>query len=694
MFIKFLSAINCVLTAILLAATSRADEGLWTFDDPPTKALKEKYGFEPNDQWLEHLRLSAIRVGRQSGALVSPHGLVITSHDVVLPFIQQLSSAKQDFVAHGFYAKKMSDELKCPGLEVARLVATKEVTRQIQSAVTPGMSAAQAAQARLTEQKNLIEEVAEKGLHAEVISLFEGGAYWLYQYETFTDVRLVMAPENRAAHLGGAAVSYTFPRYDLNIAFLRVYRDGRPLQSKQYLKWSDAGAAAQELVFAAGHPWFTSRLETVDQLALYLPLHQYYLTLMEMEQSALEAYAEQGAEQQRLAEPRIMRLNDGCKAWAGRIRSLADKEDQAARAAAERSLRREVNSRPEWKKGYGAAWDRIARVIKRHGDSYRRRFVRQTSSSHGWLGRAVTLVMYVQQVELPDAERLDGFHEAQLASTRSRILSPQPLHPQYEAVLVAAGFRYALKELPRNDALARVLLSLGDLDRAVSQITATTRMGDLEFRRQLLQDGASAVDRSTDPLIVLARQLTPLITADKIWIKKKWDGVIDPASKLVTQARLAVYGEEAYSNATSSLRLTYGTVRGYSSNTTPVPPLTTLYGLYNQALGYEQRGDWKLPRRYWQQKKKLKLATPVNFIADFDIISSDAGSPVVNRLGELVGLVSQVNYPGLAGAFYFDPHQNRGIAVHSAYIIEALRKLYDAHGLADEVQLGRNPSKR
>ncbi|RMF69442.1 MAG: S46 family peptidase [Calditrichaeota bacterium] len=682
------SALVAFLCAGLLISNSAADEGMWTFDNPPVKQLQEKYGFTPTQEWLDHVRLASVRFNDGgSGAFVSPYGLVMTNHHVAVGQLQKLSSEKQDYVATGFYARTAEEELKCPDLELNVLMSMEDVTQRVLSAVKEGMTEEEALKARKAEIAKIEKESLEKtGLRSNVIDLYHGGEYWLYRYKKYTDVRLVFAPERQAAYFGGDMDNFTYPRYDLDVAFFRVYEDGKPVKPQHYLKWNNDGVKKDELVFVSGNPGSSNRLHTYAQLE-YLRDYQYPLILkyIDLRIKILQEYAKKGPEQERRALVQLFGLNNAKKALTGEYQGLLDKDLMAKKKQEEEAFRAKVASNDEWMKTYGDAWDVIADVTKKQAHMAKANFYRSLRGSR-LASIATNIVRYVTEIKKPDGERLDGFHDAQLESLKFRLFSPAPVYLDMEEAILAGTLQMSLEELGPDDPFIKTVLNGKSPQEVARTLFEKTKLADVAYRKSLVEGGEKAVKKSKDPLIVLARKLDPMLREQIKWRKEHVESILTPASEKIAKARFAVYGKSVYPDATFTLRLSYGTVKGFPVNGTRAPYKTTLYGLYDRALSFDKQGDYRLPDRFWQRQDKLNLATPVNFVSTCDIIGGNSGSPVINRKGELVGLIFDGNIQSLPGRFMYDEKVNRAVAVHSAYIIEALRKLYDANTLADEIE--------
>jgi hypothetical protein len=671
-----------------LARPTSAEEGMWTFDNPPLKPLKEQYGFEPAKEWLEHVRLASVRFNDGgSGSFVSPNGLTLTNHHVALGQLQKISTAERDYVRNGFFARTREEEVKCPDLELNVLVSLEDITTRVQGAAKKGMSDEDALKARKAEIAKIEKESLDAtGLRSDVVTLYNGGEYWLYRYKKYTDIRMVFAPEQLIAFFGGDPDNFTFPRHDLDFALFRVYENDQPIESKHYLKWSENGAADGELVFVSGHPGSTDRLTTLAGLELQRDhLLPRAIKTRERRVAALRKYAAQGTEQNRQASRPIFYGENSLKAFGGMLEGLRDPSLIAKKQQDEAEFRRLVSNNPAWKKAYGSAWDELATAAKNYlGLMKPFRYRRLTGSSMANL--ALRVVQYVAEVKKPDGVRLDGFHDAQLESTRFELFSPAPLYAGMEEVLLANTLQEAVDELGSDDPYVRAVLGGRTPAEVAREAIAGTKVADAEFRKSLVEGGESAVQNSTDPLIALARKVDPFVREMQKRYEDKVESIEAAAGEKIGKARFAAYGKSLYPDSTFTLRLTYGSVKGYPMNGTQAPTKTTFYGLYDRAYSFDLKDPYELPERYLEGKNQLNLATPLNFVSTCDIIGGNSGSPVINRNAELVGLIFDGNIESLVGNYVYNGEKNRAVAVHSAAIVEVLRKLYDAGSLADELQ--------
>ena len=682
------AALPVLLLSLLTAApVLRADEGMWTYDNLPLKQLKTRYGFEPTQTWLDHLRLASVRFNDGgSGSFVSAEGLVLTNHHVARGQLQKVSTPQMDYVQTGFMARTRAEELACPDLELNVLVSMENVTDKVMAAAKPGMAGKDANDARKATMGRLEKESLDAtGLRSDVVSLYQGGEYWLYRYHKYTDIRLVFAPEVQAAFFGGDPDNFTFPRHDLDMALFRVYEHGQPVRPKAFLNWNRKGAANGDLVFISGHPGRTERLDTLAQITytrdtmnpLVLGLVQDWLDLA-------RAYGSRGKEEARQANGTIFGLENALKVYLGRRDSLKVPALLDKKAREEAELRRLVAADPALKAAYADAWDAIAEATRKADSRIRERLYRSFRGAE-LPGLAAGLVQYVAEVAKPDAERLEAFHAAGLESLRFRLLSPAPVYPAMEAFFIEKRLQRALEQLGPQDPWVQAALGGRTPQEVAREAMAGTRLADPAVRKALLEGGAPAVAASADPLIVLARRLDPLDRELAKWYRDQVESVQVAAGEKIGQARFAVYGRNVYPDATFTLRLSFGTLKGFPMNGTVAPSKTTFHGLYDRAASFDFKAPFNLPPRFLERKARLDLNTPLDFVADGDIIGGNSGSPVVDRAGDLVGLIFDGNIESLAGDFVYDGTANRSVAVHTAGMTEALDKLYDGGFLLKEL---------
>jgi hypothetical protein len=689
MFSRTLCSIVLPAGLLMAAATTiRAEEGMWTFDNPPVKLLKAKYGFTPTQEWLDHLRLSSVRLNDGgSGSFVSADGLLLTNHHVARGQLQKNSTAEHDYLRDGFYADTPDKEMKSPDLEVNVLVGMQDVTARVQGAAKGIADEARALKAREAEIAAIEKESKDKtGLRSDVVPLYEGGEYWLYQYKAYTDVRLVFAPEQQAAFYGGDPDNFTFPRYDLDMALFRVYdKDGKPLHTENFLKWCSKGAAPGELIFISGHPGSTQRQDTMAELLFERDVRGPALVeYMKRRIAAAQEFAAQGPEQARLVGSTIFSYQNGLKVYVGRADALADKAIVTKKQAEEDDFRKKVAANPEWEKEFGDSWDAIAATEKKTGPRRMAIFFRRTDSRLFSIARQIEQL--VEEQKKPDGERLPGYHDAELETLKFQLFSPAKIYASTEKLYMKTALHLAAEKLGKDDEYLKALTQGKDIDDFVSSVVDGSKLYDADVRKALVEGGEAAVAASTDPMIVAARRTDVLARGYQRWLRDEVESVLTKAGEKLGKARFLVYGRDAYPDATFTLRLSYGTVKGYPNNGTVAPPFTTFYGLYDRAASFNNQPPFDLTPKEAAARNALDLSTPFNFVSTGDIIGGNSGSPVVNREGQLVGLIFDGNIESLAGDFVYEDEKNRAVAVHSAAMIEGLRKLYGANALADELE--------
>ncbi len=678
----------CATFALIFcgATVGLADEGMWTFDNPPVKLIQQKYNFTLTKDWLDHVRLASVRLNDGgSGSFVSPRGLVLTNHHVARGQLQKNTTPEHDYIKNGFYARTPDEEMKSPDLEVNVLMSTEEVTARVQEAVKGAKNAGEEFAARKKAIAGIEEESQKKtGLRSDVITLYQGGEYWLYRYKKYTDVRLVFAPEEQTAFFGGDPDNFTYPRYDLDMALFRVYENGKPVESPNYLKWNAKGSGDGDLVFVAGHPGSTQRMDTVAQLEFERDLIQpNSLKVLRNRIQVLKNYSESSAEHAQQARSQIFSLENSVKAIDGGHKGLLDPRVMEAKRKDEAAFKALVLGNPEWKTKYGGAWDEIAAAEQKMATRAKEQFYHSMDSQLA--GMAQTIVQFVAEIKKPDGERLPGYHEAQLDSLRFRMFSPAPIYRDMEIARIAGALQLDLAEAAQADPFLQTVLGGKSPQDAAKELVNGTKLTDAAVRKQLIEGGEAAVAASTDSMIVLARKLDPMRRERIKWVEDNVESVEQRGGEQLGKARFAAYGKNAYPDATFTLRLSYGQVKGYSMNGTIAPPKTTFYGLYGRAADFDYKDPFFLAPRYLERRNDLDLSTPLNFVTTNDIIGGNSGSPVIDRNGQIVGLIFDGNIESLVGDFVYEGETNRAVAVHTAAMTEALRKLYGAGALADEL---------
>ncbi len=685
---KKISVFLLLLSFLINASPILADEGMWTFDNLPTKQWKERYNFEPSQEWIDHIRLASLRFEGGSASFVSPDGLIITNQHVASGQLAKLSTKEKDLVKNGFYARTQAEELKTPDMEANVLISFENVTERVQTAAKAGASDKDANAQRRAAITAIEKESTDKtNLKSEVISLYSGGEYWLYRFKKYTDVRLVFAPEEQIAAFGGDYDNFTFPRHDLDITFLRAYENGVPAKTPHFLKWSETGAVDGEFVIASGNPGSTARLLTLAQLKYQRdtgnPLQKKVWTLR---RDILENYAKRGDEQKRQASGGIRSFNNSLKRLTGQQEGLMNPRMFAKKEAEEKALKDELAKKPELQKLYAPAWEQIEKSYAEMPKMANRLSFSNLAPSR-LAGIAQQLVRYSEESKKPNDQRYPEFSDARFEAFKANLLSPAPIYTELEEAALTAWLEEAVKTLGANDSFIKAAIGDAEPSEVVKRAVNETKLKDVAARKALLEGGEREIAKSTDPMITLAKRVEPIVRELRAWNEEKILSVEASAGERIAKARFAAYGRTIAPDANFNLRVAYGKVKGYDEDTTLVPYKTTYYGLYDRALSFGETPPYDLPVRWRTGRTKLDLATPINFVYTADTIGGMSGSPIINRNAEFVGINFDSNLQKLSNRYWYieEEEGSRAVAVHSAGIIEALRKLYDAGDLAKEL---------
>ena len=672
---------------LILGGTARADEGMWTFDNLPLERLQRTYGFTPDAKWLEHVQRSCVNFGGGSGAFVSKDGLVITNHHVALGQLQKLSSAKRDYQHEGFFARSNAEELPCPDLELKVLWETEDVT----AAVNAAMAAADSPQRRNALRKETLarleaERTKRTGLKTETVELYQGGEYWLYSYRTFKDVRLVCAPEEQIAFFGGDPDNFGFPRYNLDMAFFRVYENGKPYRPEHFFQWSAAGPREDDLVFVAGHPGRTNRRRTVAQYEFERDIDRALrIKLQEERVATLNEYAKRGAEEARQASGPLRGLENNLKRERGFLELLSDPTYLADKRAAETTLRARIAADTGLARRFGDAWDHIAAAQEQLRPRARARQYHDVSRLSRLLDLGLGIVRMVHELEKPNEKRFREYRDANLASQRFQMMSPAPIYPALEEAVLKARFESTVNAMGLDDAWVRA--AMGDRSPAALAhgIATGSRLADVAERKRLIDGGRAALEASQDPAIQFALRIDKVYREERRWYEDTVESVEAIEGARIARAVFELDGRTRYPDATGTLRLSYGRTAGYEQLGSLVPWQTTFHGLYDRARSFGFKPPFDLPARWMAAERTFPLATPFNFVCTDDIIGGNSGSPVIDREGRYVGLVFDGNIQSFAWEFGYTDRQARCVSVDSRAIVESLRRVYGMGGLADEL---------
>jgi len=660
---------------------------MWQFDVPPLDYWNKRYGFTPPAGWLDHARLASLRTANCSASFVSAQGLVMTNHHCARECIEGVTQTGEDLLGNGFVAASMADERKCKTLYLDQLQEITDVTSRVQDAI--GKAAPTEASRLRIATIGEIEQAcvaASTDTFCQVVTLYRGGQYKLYRFRRFTDVRLVMAPESQMAFFGGDPDNFTYPRYDLDMSFVRAYVDGKPAATDQHFAWSKAGAKEDDLVFVTGNPGSTGRLNTMSQLK-YLRDVAYpgQMNTLDRRIAVTEQLSTVTDERAKALRNQLFSLQNSRKAIGGYQAGLLDPKLMAQKAAWEADLRKRVAANPEYQLKYGKAWGEIALVQQElRATAAKRRLYTFNADLSRLLPTAGMFVRYNDEMAKPDSLRLPLYRDSNRKALEIAMVAGAPIDTIAERLWLTAWFGALEKELPPTDPIRRAALGGRTPAAAAEYMLANTILIAPERRLTLFQSGESGIAASKDPFIVLARVIDPL---DRNMTKQVQSLASreSAATELIAKALLATYGNSVAPDATFSLRISDGQPKRYPMNGTFAPAFTTFYGLYDRSIGFASAGPWVLPLRWQDRKDSLALATPFNVASTNDIIGGNSGSPVINRDGEVVGLIFDGNIEGLPNRFLFTEYQARAVYLDSRAIVEALRNVYGARWLADEL---------
>jgi hypothetical protein len=683
------AVVAAVLTMMLQTPTARSDEGMWLFNNVPAEYLKSKHDFTVAKDWLSHLQKSSVRFNSGgSGSFVSADGLVLTNHHVGADALQKLGTKEKNYLRDGFHAKNRADEPKCEAMELNVLMEIEDVTKRVNDAVPAGTPADKAAGLRRAVISTIEKEAKEKTkLQPQVVTLYQGGAYHLYLFKKYTDVRLVFAPEQAIAFFGGDPDNFEYPRYDLDVCLFRVYEDGKPAKIKDHLKWAKTPLKENDLIFVSGHPGRTNRMNTVAEME-YLrdtsfPFLMQRLNRLEV---MLSTYSDRTEENKRQAKDDLFGIQNSRKARLGGLAALLDPRLMNEKKKDEARLREKANS-DEALSAARDAWGRIAEAQKTRAKILKRYTMLEGRAGFNtdYFAIARHLVRAAEEREKPNDKRLAEYGEARLESLTEQLFSAEPIYDEYEVAKLTDSLTFLAAQLGYSNPLVqKVFAGKSPIDRARALVTGS-KLKDVAERKKLYEGGRKAIDACEDPIVQLAR----IVDAPSRAVRKTMEDEVEEVQKQaygqIAKVKFALDGTKTYPDATFTLRLSFGVVKGFEEGGKKVPFETDFAGLYARSAEFNNREPFELPKRWVERKDRLNLKTPFNFVSTADIIGGNSGSPVVNRAGEFVGIIFDGNIQSLRLDFAYDDVEARAVSVDAQGIMEALRKIYDANELADEI---------
>lgn len=685
--LKVAKIIAAVLSlSLLLAQVALADEGMWTFDNFPSKQVGTKYGFTPSQAWLDHVRLSSLRIaGGCSASFISPQGLVMTNHHCVVECVEQLSTAQENLEENGYSAKTPAEEKKCPDFELDQLVEIRDVTKDVLQVLAgkTGDAANKALNAKRAELEQSCG--SDAGVRCDLVSLYHGGIYDLYRYKRYNDVRLVFAPEFSVAQFGGDPDNFNFPRFDFDIGLLRAYEGDKPVASRDYLHWSPNGTKDGDLVFVSGNPGGTFRQLTNAQLAFERDvLYPNRNPELAERRGQLEEFVARGPEQAREANDELFFLENGFKVYFGRQQALLDPQFYGTKVQEEQHLRAAAAADPKLS-AYLSVWDDISKIQQVRAQLFTRNaLLNGRYFRTGLVGDAVTLVRSAAERAKPNGERLPEFTDKALVNVHQQLTAAVPVYKDLEELNLAFLLTIIRRDLGADDAFVRKMLGNESPEQLARRLVSGTHLEDPKIREELYNGGQSAVDASSDAMIRFAAK----VNDDLLAVRKDYEARVDAptraAAEKIAKIRFAIYGTSVDPDATFTLRLSYGSVKGFEDAEGKfVQPYTNIGGLFERATGAP---PYALPESWLKAKSSLNLSTPMNLSTTNDTTGGNSGSPMIDKNANIVGLLFDGNIFSLGGDYGYDAAKNRSIAVDSRGLLEGMRKVYHLDRIVEEIE--------
>lgn len=680
------ASVLALACAAMPATSAKAEEGMWTFDNFPIQTVNSLYGTSIDQAWLDKVRGAAVRISGCSASLVSPQGLVLTNHHCVISCVQDLSDAQNDYVKNGWMPATREEERQCPGQTAEILTDIVDVTDRVFGAGAglegSAFVAARAAETQAIQTENCNDDPK---LTCQVISFYRGGRYALYKFRKYDDVRLAFAPEFQAAFFGGDPDNFNFPRYALDAGFLRIYENGRPVETPNHLTWNANAPTEGEPVFVAGNPGSTSRLLTVSQLERLrdqtMPINLIQSSEL---RGRLQQYSFTGEEAARVSVDPIFGLENSFKVYYGQEQTLTDADFMAAKREAENDLRARVAADPALAERIGDPWGDLTRIEAQAADLFLpyRQLEANAGQRSSLYSFARAIVRASKERAKPAAERRAGYSDADLATLGRRLATVAPIEADLEEIYLTFWLSKTREYLTVDNADVQRLLGRESPEALGARLVEGTGLADPARRAELLAMTPEQLAGSGDPLIEFVLRNDDAAQA----VRAQWEATVSGptarAAEKVAQARFAAFGDNQYPDATFSLRLSYGQVKGWSYRGTEVPAFTYMGGLYERATGSQ---PFLLAEQFAAREADVNKETVYDFVSTNDIIGGNSGSPVINARGEVIGAAFDGNIHSLGGAFGYDGELNRTVTVSTAAITEALRNVYRQPRLLEEL---------
>ncbi len=661
------------------AVPAQADEGMWTFDGFPTERVEKAYGWAPDQAWLDRVQAAAVRLtGGCSASFVSGEGLILTNHHCVASCLFDNSDGEHDYLLNGYVADRRERELECPGQQAEVVTMISDVTKDVTGVFgdLSGEALTKARDAKIAELESAGCPDTET-TRCQVVTLFGGGQYKLYQYRKYSDVRLVWAPEDRAATFGGDPDNFNFPRYSLDASFLRAYENGKPVATPQHLAWNPRAPKEGEVTFVVGNPGSTSRLYTQSQLAfereVRLPIT--LATYSELRGRLIRAM-EESPEHEREGLDTLNGVENGLKVYIGRTKALNDPAFTGTLADAEAALR----ARSQGDSAIGDPWTTVDEAV----EAYRALYLpyRFTDPSSDLYAYAQTLVFAAQERAKPNGERLPGYTDSALPLTRKRLLDERPVYPWLDRLMMSWSLSKAREYLGVDDPDSKLLLGKESPEQLSERLIEGTKLADAGYRKQLWDGGLAAIEASDDPMIRYALRLADRQRELEAQVDEAYSGPLAIAGGKLADARFAAYGDTLYPDATFTLRISYGQVKGWQERGHQVPIATTMGGTFDRATG---NAPFDVAPAFAARQAAIDPTTTFDFVTTNDIIGGNSGSPVIDRAGTVIGAAFDGNIHSLGGNYGYDGTLNRTVVVSTDAVQEALEKIYPAPALVAEL---------